>query len=899
MKIFDLSGNWDLFLDENKSPEFPDFSMFSDTINLPNSTSNARKGKPNYAEEMYYLTDSYKFEGFAWYRTTVNIDSDELTGNAELFLERTRKSTVYINGEKIGSFCSLCSPHRYRFSNLKSGENSIVVLIDNTDYPTKGGHLTSPDTQTNWNGITGKIELKMLPEVYVDTVKIFTDIDKNIVKINAEIVGEKEGTALIEIGGSNKKYGSFNANFSGGKLKYTCDFAEKLPLWDEYNLNLLTASITVGDEKKDVIFGMCKISSDDLTLLVNNRETFLRGKHDGLVFPLTGFAPTDVESWLERLKICKDYGINHYRFHTCCPPEAAFTAADLLGIYMEPELPFWGTIYGEGEEKYNGVELNFLIDEGFRILKEFGNHPSFVMMSLGNELWGNKDVLNRILHDYKQVDKQKFYTSGSNNFQVFPDILEEDDFFCGVRFARDRLIRGSFAMCDAPLGFIQTNPPQSAFNYDDAIGKADSEMAQGGKVLIQYGTQVKEVEVGPTKTFVPHIPVISHETGQYCFYPDFNEESQFAGSLKPRYFNGYKAHMKETGVFEFSDKFFRASGKFAAACYKNDIEAMVRSEKLSGFQMLDLQDFPGQGVALVGILNACMKSKNAISQKAWNGFCADTVALAELEKYVFANNEKIKINFLVSTTNPNVSDGDFTYEITSAEKTINGEFAFVKSEKRITHVGEIALDLSFITVPQMLTLTVSLEKYNVQNSYDFYVYPQPKIAITDKYIAVDEKVNIARTLSEAEGLRRQNLPVVLFPEKVDGIEGTYCTDFWCYKMFRSISENANKPEPVGTLGLYIDSSHKIFKSFPTSEFSTPQWYNIVTASTSEILDNTAITPIVQTIDNTERCHKLGLLYEIELLGKPLLICNSRIWEIKDNVEVKQFAKSIYDYIINN
>ena len=70
----------------------------------------------------------------------------------------------------------------------------------------------------------------------------------------------------------------------------------------------------------------------------------LRGKHDGLIFPKTGYAPTDVNEWLRVLGIAKSYGINHYRFHTCCPPDAAFTAADLLGIYMEPELPFWGTI---------------------------------------------------------------------------------------------------------------------------------------------------------------------------------------------------------------------------------------------------------------------------------------------------------------------------------------------------------------------------------------------------------------------------------------------------------------------------------------------------------------------------------------------------------------------------
>lgn len=64
--------------------------------------------------------------------------------------------------------------------------------------------------------------------------------------------------------------------------------------------------------------------------------------------------------------------MNHYRFHTCCPPEAAFVAADMLGIYMQPELPFWGTITDESYENHNQVEQDFLISEGFSMLKSFG-----------------------------------------------------------------------------------------------------------------------------------------------------------------------------------------------------------------------------------------------------------------------------------------------------------------------------------------------------------------------------------------------------------------------------------------------------------------------------------------------------------------------------------------------
>ena len=55
----------------------------------------------------------------------------------------------------------------------------------------------------------------------------------------------------------------------------------------------------------------------------------------------------------------------------------------MLGIYMEPQLPFWGTIQAPGEEGFNEEEQNFLIAEGFRMLDAFGSHPSYCMMSAG------------------------------------------------------------------------------------------------------------------------------------------------------------------------------------------------------------------------------------------------------------------------------------------------------------------------------------------------------------------------------------------------------------------------------------------------------------------------------------------------------------------------------------
>nr|WP_330377443.1 glycoside hydrolase family 2 TIM barrel-domain containing protein [Cellulosilyticum ruminicola] len=312
---------------------------------------------------------------------------------------------------------------------------------------------------------------------------------------------------------------------------------------------------------------------------MNDRPIFLRGKHDGLIFPLTGFAPTDLESWLHTLETAKSYGINHYRFHTCCPPEATFEAADRLGIYMQPELPFWGTITVPGEENHNQAEQDYLIEEGFRILRHFGNHPSFVMMSLGNELWDSQFILNKILGDYKAFDSHHLYVQGSNNFQFSPYILENDDFFSGVRFSHDRLFRSSYAMCDAPQGIIQTMAPGTHYNFDESIHPTEimayqTKLAHSSNdssptkqtIEIQYGTDVKTVSLSEINdALIPQIPVVSHEVGQYETFPNFDEIQKYTGSIKAKNLEVFRDRLEEKGLLgDFGGYIYEAGDQFTS-----------------------------------------------------------------------------------------------------------------------------------------------------------------------------------------------------------------------------------------------------------------------------------------------------------------------------------------------
>lgn len=891
----DLQGIWTLVLDEEKKYTNP--PQGCDHIKLPDSTAHAKKGAENRIPNLGYMTDRYYFEGYAWYSRTLQIEKEWTDKRITLFLERTRISTVYIDGEEISTLNSLCSYHRHDLTGkLTQGEHMLTIRVDNTDYPTRGGHMTSPDTQTNWNGIVGRMELQIRNNIYPDNLQIYAKNPK-AVQLSAEMHGLDSGNAQVTIRRKNGEVLYQKSHFyEDGILCATVALEGENLLWDAYHTNLLSAEVSIEGEAVVSDFGIRSLTAADRKLFINDKELFLRGKHDGLVFPETGYAPMTVPEWRRVFGIAKEYGINHYRFHTCCPPDAAFTAADEMGIYLEPELPFWGTIAAEGEEYYNAEEQNYLVEEGFRILREYGNHPSFIILSMGNELWGSMERINRILYAYKQTDSRHLYTQGSNNFQFCPAVLPDEDIFCGVRFDKNRLFRGSYAMCDAPQGHIQTMEPNSSYNYDamivpDVPAKAQEETEE---LEIQFGTGTKKVKaVENMGVLIPHVPVISHEVGQYSFFPDFSELGRYEGSQQPLYLEVYRERMEKSGLYEQWKDFFHAAGAFATDCYRREIEAALLTRELSGFQLLDLQDFPGQNVALVGILNAWLDSKHLITPKKWREFCNDTVILAKLERFVVKEKEEIHMPIVLSVCNwEDFAGKEINYQITQDEKVImKGCIPVKKETARLQEAGEVIFTIPSLQEPCRILITLQVTDTEYRNTYTLWAYPDYDVEISeDKISCGAEEIYLAKSLVEAATYRELQKKFIYIPEQTQkDVEGTYCTDFWNYPMFRSISESMNRKVPVGTLGLYIHENKQLEMYFPTERYSTPQWYHLVMHSHCKVLTGNDKTELlVQPIDNVERCEKLGMLY----YENDMLVCTSRLWEIREYPEVKAFAKAL-------
>lgn len=881
MKI-DLSGQWQVKLDAEKQETMP--QAYPETMMLPGTTSAAGLGMPNPAKETGCLTDAYRFEGAAWFMRTFT--AGDWTGEQTMLtLERTRKSNVYLDGRPIGHQESLCTPHRYFLPPVHAGEHTLVIRVDNTDYPTRGGHLTSPDTQSNWNGITGEISLTVAHTLLTD-LTVCPDLRRGCLRVHGHIIGAPDGVAGIVLPGQMEHL----LPYRRGVLDGECPLKGNEAFWDEAHPEIHTISIDLDGDVYETTFGLRDVRTLGRRLLINGRETFLRGKVDNLLYPKTGYTPTDVASWMTILGIAKEYGINHYRYHTACPPDAAFTAADLLGVYMAPELPFWGTVAEEGEEGYDERERDFLFQEGFRILREYGHHPSFLWLSLGNELWGSKDVLNRMMRAYREADDTKLYSSGANNYQFVPDVLDEENVFVGVRLGRERLIRGSYAMCDAPQGIVQMTAPESASNYDASIvPETLGQSGEAGKVQIQYGTGVKEVDAQSADALIPDVPVISHEVGQYVFYPDFSEIPHYTGPLKPRNIEAMRENLERAGLYGEHEAFFRQTGHLAVDCYKREIETLLRSREVSGFQLLDLQDYTGQGTALVGVLNAMMENKGLISAEEWREFCAGTVVLGEFASFTGMMGEDIRFDVQISECDPEkqhtcirctLMDGE--RELYACDVTPGARQGRLTDAVSVTFPAECYRDAMQERITG-LTVVLTLAD-GTRNHYPIWLIPPVDIRITREGIEKDGRmVAFVSAEEKADGA------AIVVPSAEGQLPAEYCTDFWCYPMFRSISESMGKPVPVGTMGLSIDTASPLLKRFAQEDYTTPVWYAILQTAHVQRLP-ADIHPAVQMIDNTERCARLGILYQQD----GLWYLTARLWEKPDDPAVRALAWSLWE-----
>ena len=828
---------------------------------------------PGHVKVPFWLQPEKYYRGAAWYQKTINVPASWKGRHLQLYLERAHWQTeVWLDDQQKGTRNSLGTPHIYDLGTIRSaGKHRITIRVDNEIRDLDVGqnsHSISDHTQTNWNGLIGQMYVKVLPAAYITNVQLYPDIDKKqvVAAITVKNYSDASGTIGLDLSvrPTNKKVktkapGQVRKMLNLGKKDTTYTIVYPMGqsplLWSEAHPNLYSFSVSLSRDQapydhRSISFGMRKFSTSSTNFLINGQPTMLRGTLECAVFPKTGFPPTDVGSWIRELKKCKDYGLNHLRFHSWCPPEAAFHVADSLGLYLQIECSTWA---GWTTEIGDGKPIDeYIYEESQNMINNYGNHPSFCLLAYGNEPSGKNqvDYLEKFVTYWQAKDPRRLYTTCSG----WPIIKESD--------------------------YNSTGEPR---------------IAHGGpivKTVINAKAPSTDYDWSSIISHWQH-PTVSHEIGQWCVYPDFDEIAKYTGVLKAKNFEIFRDTLQENGLGSLGKEFLFASGKLQTLCYKADIEAALRTKGFGGFQLLGLSDFPGQGSALVGVLNAFWEDKPYINSGEFSRFCNKVVPLARFPKLVYTNDETLNVPVEIAQfserTLKQVSP-QWDIQTETGKILLKGQLS--RQDIRVGNgipLGKIESALTSLPAPSHLILNVRVAGY--ENSWDFFVYPahtaekQSDILVTQ---TLDSKA--LETLQHGGKVLLTLKQGTLNKHMGGDIKIGFSSIFWNTAWVQS---------PPYSLGILCDPAHPALSNFPTQKYSNWEWWDGMSHGNAIKLDSLSkgIKPIVRVIDDWFSARSLGLIFECRAAKGKLIVSGiDLLSDANDRPEARQLLYSLEHYM---
>lgn len=832
----------------------------------------------------FFLTPNRHYVGRVTYSRHIKVPRAWRRKRVLLYLERPHiETTVTVNGRAVGHQTSLSVPHVFDVTDVvrPGQDNEIAVTVYNGIENVCVGqdsHSVTDQTQGNWNGIVGRMELQARGRDLIAAVRVYPDIVREQVKV---VVRTAARSLAFTVDGAKVRAARLD------------DSTYVLPIanarrWSEFNPYVYRLAVSSGDDRLETTFGMREISIRGRQFYLNGMPIWIRGTVENCTFPLTGYPPTDVASWERIFRKCREYGLNMMRFHSYCPPEAAFEAADRLGFYLQPEGPSWPN---HGVRLRRGMAIDtYLMDETRRMVEAYGNHPSFVMMAAGNEPAGDWVAwCNEWVDYWRKTDSRRVYCGAS----------------VGGGWAWDGgsqyHVKGGARGLD-----WDGHAPQSADDYEK-------------DVLVPRN--FKPTPAHPENTE----PYLSHEQGQWCAFPDLAERSQYNGVYKAYNFDIFEDLLRHNGMGAQATKFLHASGMLQTLAYKYEIERNLRTPDYAGFQLLSLNDYSGQGTALVGPLNVFWREKGYVDGLAWRQFCSAVVPLARFPKFVYTNDEALVVPVGVyNASGRTLADARCTYVIRDGHGReyargllSRGDIALGKQAT----LGTVRCDLSAFRTPTKLILSVGIapeasrgatapessmessvkdKDFAVPvglNTWEFWVYPSA-VDTSASFGArrTDAPIFITDTLdaSALQVLERGGRVLITAAGKVrygNDVKQTYLPVFWNTSWF--------KMRPPHTTGAAIDTTHPLFREFPTDDWANLNWWELLNRAQVMNLAQfpSDYQPCIQPIDTWHISRKLGMLVEARVLRGRLLMTTMDITHnLAHRPVARQMRKAIMAYM---
>lgn len=873
------------------------------------------------------FTRRHTYEGEARISRKITVP-DYGTDRLFVLAERARALRLLVDGEACSVFRqgTLSTPYIFELTGAAPGEHEFTFLSDNS-YPGMPkaaiyySSAATDETQTNWNGILGECSMYTRPQNFIDSLrvypravkkeeknkaggyvldvcvelapgakKVYKDV-KIILQSEALAAGELEDTQTLTEIISYSGEGLAEAGTDKEENPKTMEIwfrdlplRENVKLWDEDEGNLYEMAVTLDNgmsaEDKGGSTAECRTrfgirsfgDNGSGRLALNGRAIFLRGEANCAEYPETGHPPMTIPEWKEMLLKYRSYGINFVRFHSHCEPEAAFAAADELGMLLQPELSHWDPKDAFGTEESYRYYRAELVD----LLKTYANHPSFVMLTLGNELQAQdegRERMRELVRTAKRMDPTRLYANGSNAFYGEEGCDPESDFYTS-QSCKDVVIRGTFS---GMRGYLNENYPSADRTYDEAMAEIRKEYQK---------------------------PVFSFEVGQFEVLPDFEELESFHGISDPVNLKLIKKRVEERGLLPTWEKYVEATGELSRLAYREEIEAAMRTRELSGISLLGLQDFPGQGTALVGMMNSHLEPKpyDFARPERFREFFQECRILVKLPHYTYEAGERLIAEVEAANFGKRNIEGVFCWTLAgkkSVSENGNCEPAEIKSKNTViatgedteiticrpgsyTEVGSLDIPLDFVEKNTALTLKVRIG--DSISAYPIWVY-RKTTPVCPENVYETRAFDVKTREILQNGGRVYLSPDADKESLPNSIKTQFTTDFWSVGTFA---------DQEGGMGQLIDTEHPIFKEFPTDFHTDWQWW-IMATKRAVILPHPMKT-IITEMDSYAFLRPMAQMIEFRCLKGKVLLSTMELHKSQQYPEVRALQASIYTYL---
>ena len=873
MTFYDLSGIWRCDIPGQSADITIPGTLDESGIGFPDKGANQWHPDINGTDGAFAegapiatrLTRRYTFEGPAVLSRPLDWQPPE---GKRVFLdvERARKLSLQVNGQPVPPLMpgTVSTPWVFEVTGLLTGHDTLTLTTDNSypGWPRDAivySSAATDETQTNWNGLLGSVRLRIEEPTFIEGIRAYPHGDRLDVCVTMAAQEAWQGMLTLSCAALTtdaRQSASANPGLTEFWLR-DLPLRPDLPRWDEGQGTLYELTVSAdGLDSRTVRFGARDFRAKNGHFTLNGRRIFLRSEANCAVFPETGYCPMTVAVWREILKTYASYGVNCMRFHSHCPPEAAFTAADELGMLMQPELSHWNptdAFASPESQRYYRAEL-------LSILRMLANHPSFVMLTLGNELWADEaghDFMTALLEEARAYDPTRLYAEGSNNHYGQRGCDPASDFYASHNY-HDDILRATSANM---VGYLNHAYPDTRTNFEEIMAK------------------LREGYDGP---------VFAHEVGQYEVLPDFDELADFHGVTEPVNYGIIRNRVAERGLLPQWKRYVEATGELSLLCYRAEIEAALRTESLSGISLLGIQDFPGQGTALVGMLNAHLKAKpfDFARPERFRAFFTDVLPLALLPRFTYESTDTLTADIRMANYGRASLAGVPAWSLTGEGVALHGVLPETTVPTGgLTDLGRLSIPLADVTAPARLTLTVTLAGHS--NAYPLWVYPPVAPACPP------EVYETARLDEQAERVLARGGIVYLTPPSTrealpQSIQSQFSTDFWSVGTFAG---------QEGGMGQLIDAEHPLFARFPTQAHTDWQWWPMASQRALILPDNWQ--SIVTLMDSYAKLRPMAQLLECRCGGGRLLLSSMGLQDLLQYPEARALLDAIYAYLVSD